>query len=187
MLEARAKETGQSLWDVIRSGEFLTGKKFSGALNYFRQMMEDLQAERAEMSPSHLIERVLEQTGYLDWVEQQDNLEHTSRADNLRELANAMAEGTEQGQTLEDVLDRAALVADSDEYDETIPVSLMTFTAPKAWNSMRFFLPGSKRASCLTAARVESTADIEEERRLVLRRNDACKAVAVFLARHLPT
>ena len=87
-------------------------------------MIEDLQAECAEMSPSHLIERVLEQTGYLDWVEQQDNLEHTSRADNLRELANAMAEATEQGQTLEDVLDRAALVADSDEYDETIPVSL---------------------------------------------------------------
>ncbi len=131
MLEARAKETGQSLWDVIRSGEFLTGKKFSGALNYFRQMMEDLQAECAEMSPSHLIERVLEQTGYLDWVEQQDNLEHTSRADNLRELANAMAEATEQGQTLEDVLDRAALVADSDEYDETIPVSLMTLHSVK--------------------------------------------------------
>ena len=60
---------------------------------------------------------MLERTGYLDWVEQQDNLEHTSRAENLRELSNAMAEATEQGQTLEDVLDAAALVSDSDEYD----------------------------------------------------------------------
>ena len=32
-----------------------------------------------------------------------------------------MAEATEQGQTLEDVLDAAALVADSEQYDPTIP------------------------------------------------------------------
>jgi DNA helicase-2/ATP-dependent DNA helicase PcrA len=166
MLESRAKETGQSLWEVIRSGEFLTGKKFSGALNYFRQMMEDLQAECAEMSPSHLIERVLEQTGYLDWVEQQDNLEHTSRADNLRELANAMAEATEQGQTLEDVLDRAALVADSDEYDETIPVSLMTLHSAKGLEFDSVFLAGLEEGVLPHGRSVDKTADVEEERRL---------------------
>jgi DNA helicase-2/ATP-dependent DNA helicase PcrA len=166
MLESRAKETGQSLWNVIRSGEFLTGKKFSGALNYFRQMMQDLQAECIEMSPSRLIERVLEQTGYLDWVEQQDNLEHTSRADNLRELANAMAEATEQGQTLEDVLDRAALVADSDEYDETIPVSLMTLHSAKGLEFDSVFLAGLEEGVLPHSRSVDQTADIEEERRL---------------------
>src|SRR5277367_913779 len=34
-LEARARENSQSLWGVIGSGEFLTGKKFSGALRSF--------------------------------------------------------------------------------------------------------------------------------------------------------
>ena len=82
------------------------------------------------MQPTQLIERVLGSTGYLDWVEQQDNLEHTSRAENLRELANAMAEATEQGQTLEDVLDQAALASDSDQYDDTIPVSPNGAAAP---------------------------------------------------------
>jgi DNA helicase-2/ATP-dependent DNA helicase PcrA len=166
MLESRAKETAQSLWEVIRSGEFLTGKKFSGALNYFRQMMQDLQAECLEMSPSHLIERVLEQTGYLDWVEQQDNLEHTSRADNLRELANAMAEASEQGQTLEDVLDRAALVADSDEYDESIPVSLMTLHSTKGLEFDSVFLAGLEEGVLPHSRSVDQTADVEEERRL---------------------
>ncbi len=166
LLESGAKESGQSLWDVIRSGEFLTGKKFSGALNYFRQTMEDLQAECAEMSPSHLIERVLEQTGYLDWVEQQDNLEHTSRADNLRELANAMAEATEQGQTLEDVLDRAALVADSDEYDETVPVSLMTLHSAKGLEFDSVFLAGLEEGVLPHSRSVDQMADLEEERRL---------------------
>ncbi len=35
-LEARARETGQSLWDVIGERNSLAGKKFAGALNYFR-------------------------------------------------------------------------------------------------------------------------------------------------------
>src|SRR5580704_5672530 len=118
-LEARAKEKSQSLWEVISGGEFLTGKKFSGALRSFCKLIEDLQKDCQDMQPTHLIERVLGSTGYLDWVEQQDNLEHTSRSENLRELANAMAEATEQGQTLEDVLDQAALASDSDQYDDT--------------------------------------------------------------------
>jgi DNA helicase-2/ATP-dependent DNA helicase PcrA len=166
MLESRAKETGQSLWGVIRSGEFLTGKKFSGALNYFRQMMEHLQAECAEMAPAQLIERVLEQTGYLDWVEQQDNLEHTSRAENLRELANAMAEATAQGQTLEDLLDRAALIADSDEYDETVPVSLMTLHSAKGLEFDSVFLAGLEEGVLPHSRSLAKNADIEEERRL---------------------
>ncbi len=166
MLESRARKAGQSLWDVIRSGEFLTGKKFSGALNYFRQLIEDLQAEAADLSPSHLIEGVLEQTGYLDWVEQQDNLEHTSRSDNLRELANAMAEATEQGQTLEDVLDRAALVADSDDYDETIPVSLMTLHSAKGLEFDSVFLAGLEEGVLPHSRSLDQTADVEEERRL---------------------
>ena len=89
-----------------------------------------------------MIERVLGSTGYLDWVEQQDNLEHSSRAENLRELANAMAEATEQGQTLEDILDRAALASDSDDYDDTIPVSLMTLHSAKGLEFDAVFLAG---------------------------------------------
>ncbi len=33
LLDARAKETSQSLWDVIRAGELGTGKRLTGALN----------------------------------------------------------------------------------------------------------------------------------------------------------
>ena len=110
VLEARAKETGKSLWETIRAGEFTTGKKIAGALNSFRELIEMLQEECHEMPPAALIECVLDRTGFLSWVEQQDNIEHTSRGENLRELSNAMAEATEQGQTLEDLLDHAALV-----------------------------------------------------------------------------
>jgi len=165
-LEARAKQTRKPLWDVIGDADFLAGKKAAGALSYFRKMIEDLSEEREGLTPAHLIERVLGQTGYLDWVEQQDNLEHTSRADNLRELSNAMAEATEQGQTLEDMLDRAALTSDSDEYDETIAVSLMTLHSAKGLEFDAVFLAGLEEGLLPHSRSLDDRAEVEEERRL---------------------
>ena len=166
MLETSARETGTSLWEVIRAGEFATGKKLSNALNSFREILERLQEECAGLPPAQLIERVLERSGYLTYVEQQDNLEHTARAENLRELSNAMAEATEQGQTLEDVLDAAALVADSDEYDPTIPVSLMTLHSAKGLEFDAVFLAGLEEGLLPHTRSGSSLSEIEEERRL---------------------
>ena len=167
-LEARARETGKPLWEVIGERDALMsiGKKSAGALDYFRKLIEDLQQERDTLASAQLIERVLEQSGYLDWVEQQDNLEHTSRAENLRELSNAMAEATAQGQTLEDLLDRAALTADSDEYDDTIPVSLMTLHSAKGLEFDAVFLAGLEEGVLPHSRSFNTNAEIEEERRL---------------------
>jgi DNA helicase II / ATP-dependent DNA helicase PcrA len=166
VLEASAREGRKSLWEVIRAGDFTTGKKLSNALHSFKELIERLQEECASLPPAQLIECVLDRTGYLGWVEQQDNLEHTSRADNLRELSNAMAEATEQGQTLEDVLDAAALVADSDEYDPTIPVSLMTLHSAKGLEFDAVFLAGLEEGLLPHSRSANSSAELEEERRL---------------------
>jgi DNA helicase II / ATP-dependent DNA helicase PcrA len=163
-LEARARETGQSLWEVIRSGDATTGKK--GALNAFREMIEALQEECKDLPPAPLIEKVLDRTNYLVYVEQQDNAEHTSRAENLRELSNAMAEATEQGQTLEDLLDRAALVSDADEYDEAVTVSLMTLHSAKGLEFDAVFLAGLEDGVLPHSRSFNTVAELEEERRL---------------------
>jgi DNA helicase II / ATP-dependent DNA helicase PcrA len=165
-IEARARETGKSLWDVMGDTDFAVSKKSAGALNYFRKLIEDLQEERSDLGSAKLIERVLEQTGYLDWVEQQDNMEHTSRAENLRELSNAVAEGAIQGQTLEDLLDRASLTADSDEYDESIAVSLMTLHSAKGLEFDAVFLAGLEEGVLPHSRSFNVGDEIEEERRL---------------------
>jgi len=165
-LEARAKETGTSLWEVIQSGELATVKKLAATLNSFREMIEALREECAQLPPAQLIEKLLDRTGYLDWVEQQDNLEHTSRAENLRELSNAMAEATEQGQTLEDLLDHAALVSDADEFDESVAVSLMTLHSAKGLEFDAVFLAGLEEGILPHSRSIDTDAKIEEERRL---------------------
>ena len=165
-IEAGARESGKSLWDVIRAGKFTAGKKLAGALAGFGEMIAALQEECRELPPAELLERILDRTGFLLWVEQQDNLEHTSRADNLRELSNAMAEAAEQGQTLEDLLDHAALVSGTDEYDETIAVSLMTLHSAKGLEFDAVFLAGLEEGLLPHSRSFDTAAELEEERRL---------------------
>jgi len=165
-LEARANETGHAVWDVIGDSDFLVGKKAAGALRYFRKLIEDLAKERENLAPPELIARVLAETGYLDWVEQQDNLEHTSRAENLREFSNAVAEAAQRGQTLEEMMDQAALVSDADEYDEDVAVSLMTLHSAKGLEFDVVFLAGLEDGLLPHSRSVDSPEGIEEERRL---------------------
>ena len=44
-LEARARDTGQSLWDVIGARDVTLGKKLTGALNAFHQTISVLQED----------------------------------------------------------------------------------------------------------------------------------------------
>ena len=163
-LEARARETGQSLWEVIGAGGVAASKK--GALDAFRKMIAALQEECKELPPAELIERVLDETDYLAYVEQQDNLEHTTRAENLRELSNAMAEASEEGQSLEDMLDHAALVSDADDFDERAAVSLMTLHSAKGLEFDAVFLAGLEDGLLPHSRAREKPGDVEEERRL---------------------
>ena len=165
-LEERARDTGLSLWDIIKTGDLVIARRVLRNLSDFREMIESLQHECAGLSPAHLIEKVLDRTGYLTWVEQQDNLEHTSRAENLRELSNAMAEATEQGQTLEDLLDHAALVAGADDYEEAVPVSLMTLHSAKGLEFDAVYLAGLEEGVLPHSRSINEDGDVEEERRL---------------------
>jgi DNA helicase-2/ATP-dependent DNA helicase PcrA len=77
-----------------------------------------------------------------------------------------MAEATEQGQSLEDLLDHAALVSDSDEFDETIPVSLMTLHSAKGLEFDAVFLAGLEEGLLPHNRSLGTNSEIEEERRL---------------------
>jgi DNA helicase-2/ATP-dependent DNA helicase PcrA len=97
---------------------------------------------------------------------QRDSSEDTARADNLRELVNAMAEGAERGETLTEFLDRAALVSDSDNFDEDALITLMTLHSAKGLEFEHVFLTGMEEGIFPHSRSQNDNEELEEERRL---------------------
>lgn len=164
-LRQRAQASKVSLWaaltEMIDSGE-----RPVSALRGFQQLVEGLAAEREQVAAAEFLRHIVKRTGYAEYVEQQDVAEHTSRMENLQELINAVAEGAERGETLEDFLDRAALVSDADDYDERAPVSLMTLHSAKGLEFDHVFLVGMEEGLFPHSRSQGSPEELEEERRL---------------------
>ncbi|MFZ0036400.1 MAG: 3'-5' exonuclease, partial [Candidatus Acidiferrales bacterium] len=165
-LQNASKTQGASIWDAIQTIAQPGVTRSGAALRGFRYLIETMQAEVRDSEPAEMLRQVLERTGYLAWVEQQDKLEHTSRMENLTELVNAMAEATEAGQTLQDVLDQAALVSAADDYQEDVNVTLMTLHSAKGLEFESVYLAGLEEGLLPHSRSIGSNDDVEEERRL---------------------
>ena len=162
-LRARTQELGVPLWDALGPKQEAGARP---ALRDFRSLIESLQNETAGMAPAELVRTVLDRSGYLDWAGEQDRMEGSSRTENLLELVNAVADAAEQGQSLQDVMDQAALVSDSDAFDENVPVSLMTLHSAKGLEFDHVFLTGLEEGLLPHNRSLDSDGGIEEERRL---------------------
>ncbi|HXW16826.1 MAG TPA: 3'-5' exonuclease, partial [Candidatus Acidoferrales bacterium] len=165
-LRDASRDSQKSVWEVLPDLARPGATRSGAALRSFRFLIESLQSEVRDLPPAEMLREVLERTGYRDWVEQQDKLEHTSRTENLAELVNAMAEATEAGQTLQDVLDQAALVSAADDYLEDINVTLMTLHAAKGLEFDAVYLAGLEEGLLPHSRAAGSNDDVEEERRL---------------------
>lgn len=164
-LRASAQTRGTSVWDAL-IGDDAAALKSRGALRAFRELIESVQPTAAAVPPAELLRTILSKTNYMDWIETQDRIEHTTHADNVRELVNGIAEATEHGETLDSILDRAALVAMSDDYDEEVTISLMTLHSAKGLEFDSVFLAGLEEGVLPHSRSQDSPEDIEEERRL---------------------
>ncbi len=99
-------------------------------------------------------------------LRQRDTAEDIARTENLRELVNAVAEGAERGETLEDFLDRAALVSDADNFDDRAAVTLLTLHTAKGLEFDHVFLTGLEEGTFPHSRCLNNAEELEEERRL---------------------
>ena len=115
---------------------------------------------------AELLKFLIDRTGYIKQLEDEDSPESQSRIDNLRELVNAALDAKDRGETLDQFLDHAALVADADQYDERSAITLMTLHAAKGLEFPLVFLCGLEEGLFPHSRTLLVPDDIEEERRL---------------------
>jgi len=115
---------------------------------------------------AELLKFLIDRTGYIKQLEQEDTPEAYSRIENLRELVNAAMDSKDRGETLDQFLDHAALASDADAYDERAQITLMTLHAAKGLEFPLVFLCGLEEGLFPHSRTFLQPDDIEEERRL---------------------
>ena len=118
------------------------------------------------VSTSDLLKFLIDRTGYIKLLEEEDTPEAWSRIENLHELVNAAMDSRDRAETLDQFLDHAALVSDADDYDERAQISLMSLHAAKGLEFPLVFLSGLEEGLFPHSRTMLVPDDIEEERRL---------------------
>ena len=179
-----AEEEGVSFFDALGRLEEVHGlvTRSADAVRNFLGMVEGL-AERATEGPAALVRAVLEDTGYLAWVEQERTIEAIGRADNLRELVSAAEEFEREsrgdlfdGENWDDLvgirrlelfLESVSLVSDIDGLEEDSgAVTLMTLHNAKGLEFPVVFMIGMEDGVFPHTRALTDPDELEEERRL---------------------
>ncbi|MGB9233368.1 MAG: UvrD-helicase domain-containing protein [Terriglobales bacterium] len=127
---------------------------------------EGFRAPGSAANTAELLKSLIDRTGYIKQLEEEDTPEAYSRIENLRELVNAAMDSRDRGETLDQFLDHAALVSDADQYDEHAQITLMTLHAAKGLEFPLVVLAGMEEGLFPHSRTLIEPDQIEEERRL---------------------
>ena len=118
------------------------------------------------VSSAEILKFLIDRTGYIKQLEEEDTPEAYSRIENLRELLNAAMDSRDRAETLDQFLDHAALVSDADDYDARAQITLMSLHAAKGLEFPLLFLSGLEEGLFPHSRTMLQPDDVEEERRL---------------------
>jgi len=167
-IETLALETNSPFWDAMGKAleENLLPPRSAAALSEFRALLEELHELIPKTSVADVLGAVIERTRYVDVLEQEGTPEAFSRIENIQELANAAADSRERGESLQEFLDHAALVSDTDAYDGGSQITLLTLHSAKGLEFPVVFLAGLEEGLLPHSRSLLHAQMLEEERRL---------------------
>jgi DNA helicase-2/ATP-dependent DNA helicase PcrA len=161
----------QGIWlyhALGRADEAGVGAAPLKAVKKLRDLFFSLTAQSQELSVPELIERVLEQSGYLAALQAERTIEAQGRMENLQELVGVAREFADNAQepTLSSFLQEISLYSDQDAIrgDGSL-VTLMTLHNAKGLEFRAVFVIGMEEGLFPHARAVEEQG-VEEERRL---------------------
>jgi DNA helicase-2/ATP-dependent DNA helicase PcrA len=130
------------------------------------EAVEGFRSPGGAANTAELLKFLIDRTGYIKQLEEEDTPEAFSRIENLRELVNAAMDSRDRGETLDEFLDHAALVSDADQYDERAQITLMSLHAAKGLEFPLVVLAGMEEGLFPHSRTLLEPDSIEEERRL---------------------
>ncbi len=166
-IDAFARENRVSFGDALRhaSEAGVTGKALTG-IGQLLTLIDDLwpRGTRAtRLSPSELLEAIIDRSGYGVELEAERSLEAAGRLENIQELVGNAQEFDE----VETFLESVSLVADSDQLGGDISeVVLMTLHTAKGLEFPVVFMVGMEDGVFPHLRSLGEPEELEEERRL---------------------
>lgn len=165
-LELVSRENNLSIFDSIRYS--IENKLFSlntlSKLQKFYELMTNLFKLSEELIAKELIEQLLEETNYLEFIESEEE-----RINNVSDLVNLAEEfdTEDEDSSLNDFLDWISLASDIDRFDQDKDkITLMTLHNAKGLEFPYVFITGLEEGLLPHFRSIGEIKQLEEERRL---------------------
>ena len=157
-ISKKANDLNCSMYDAIDSGKEL---EFKNIISYLRENKDNYTLTK-------FIDLILEKTGIIKELEEENSIEAQTRIENLNEFKSIAYQFEENYGiiSLEDFLNEISLVADITEYKDTDSVTLMTIHSAKGLEFDNVFIVGLEESIFPHFNSFESNDKLEEERRL---------------------
>lgn len=172
-IQAYADEQNIGFYEALKQAEDIPGLGRSASkITPFTDLIRLFRAELHELSIVRLINDIIEKTGYMDYLAENDSPEEVEeRRANIDELISKAVtyEDGEETPTLSGFLEEVALVADIDNMDDNNNVvSLMTLHSAKGLEFPIVYLAGMEDGLFPSYMCIDSDdpSELEEERRL---------------------
>jgi DNA helicase-2/ATP-dependent DNA helicase PcrA len=164
-----AIDAGMSPRELLRDRDGLTRfGRARKALTVFAELLDEIERLDPDDTAT-FVEKVIEWTGYRQYLGEGTALAEADRIENVNELVNAAAEYRlrEPGGGMDGFLEEYALVSDQDTIDDAANcITLMTVHAAKGLEFPCVAVTGLEEQLFPHALSLESEAEVEEERRL---------------------
>ena len=171
-VEAYAAEQDIHFYDALLEADYIPGLGRAAAkIRPFTLFIQSLRSQLEYLSVKELLEKIIEDTGYVKELEAEDTEEARARIENIDEFISKAAdyEASAAEPSLSGFLQEVALVADIDSVDDSSDyVLLMTLHSAKGLEFNEVYMAGMEDGLLPSYMTItgDDPSELEEERRL---------------------
>ena len=171
-VQTYAQEMGISFYDALKEADQIgTLGRSAVKVRPFVDFIQKFRSQTEFLSVSELLQKIIEETGYVTELEAENTEESQARIENIDELISKAVSYEEESEapTLSGFLEEVALIADIDSVDDNDNrVLLMTLHSAKGLEFPNVYLAGMEDGMFPSYMTIvgDDPAELEEERRL---------------------